>query len=357
MPLFMDIHHIESIPFTEEDAYRAHLRDLAVQNKYGLVYKKYYLNIEQRTICCLMQGPSKESCVASHQESQGIGPCNLVEVSPETEFYPYLGEGSKNDKDLALTLSGEVDTGYRTLMQINTTSFGKNTERVFADIARYVTDYDGNVVERPEPAVLASFIKPQKAISCAVILRDYLRAIFDPALFTIAVVTGKPIDKKGNRLFEDTLNRLTTLKYMGQNGKVTADEASETSYRRFSHMKYSLQHVNVLSRDNEILLRSLYDSVHLNLDNTGFKTEHLQDVVGASKAQAYRKIKGLTGLSPNEFIREVRLRRSVEALSKNGKTVAEIAYAHGFSSPTYFTRVFKERFGHLPTAIVKQYFA
>ncbi len=59
-------------------------------------------------------------------------------------------------------------------------------------------------------------------------------------------------------------------------------------------------------------------------------------------------------MSPNELIREMRLRRSLDALKKNNKTVAEIAYDLGFNSPTYFTRVFRKRYEVLPTEFVKR---
>ena len=55
MPLFMDFHKIDADAITEEDLYRAHLKDVAVQNKHGLVYKKYYLNLPQKTAFCLME--------------------------------------------------------------------------------------------------------------------------------------------------------------------------------------------------------------------------------------------------------------------------------------------------------------
>lgn len=58
-------------------------------------------------------------------------------------------------------------------------------------------------------------------------------------------------------------------------------------------------------------------------------------------------------MSPNELIREVRLRRSLNALKENNKTVAEIAYEFGFNSPTYFTRVFRKRYEILPTEFAR----
>ena len=68
----------------------------------------------------------------------------------------------------------------------------------------------------------------------------------------------------------------------------------------------------------------------------------LNALFGLSKSQAYRKIKSVTGIAPNQLIQELRLRKSLKSLKKNDKTIAEIAFDLGFNSPTYFARVFKK---------------
>src|SRR5690606_26996522 len=92
MPLYMDFHKIDADAFTEEDSYKAHLKDVAIQNKHGLLYKKYYLNLEQKTAFCLIESPSKGACIESHLEAHGIGACHVIEVSKEHEFLPFLGD-------------------------------------------------------------------------------------------------------------------------------------------------------------------------------------------------------------------------------------------------------------------------
>ena len=61
--------------------------------------------------------------------------------------------------------------------------------------------------------------------------------------------------------------------------------------------------------------------------------------VGLSRVQLYRKTKALTGHSPNELLRMVRLKRAASLLASTDKTVAEVCYAVGFSSPSYFAQV------------------
>lgn len=353
MPLFMDIHHIEHLPFTEEDAYKAHLRDVAVQQEFGVIYEKYYLNLEERTVCCLMKAPNMEACVQSHLKAHGVGACNVVKISTENEFFPYLGEGSKNRKDLATTLTGEIDTGFRTLLRIegNPNSIHKMGD--YEKIEKYINEYKGNLVEQPENFVLSSFLQCQNALSCAFALQEHLSSQPNLSFFNISVVTGMPVDDTGNKLFENALNRLKVLSQIGKPGLILIDDTSKKSYGQFTseHLKYS--RIQSFNNKEENLLAILYDTIVKNIENPKFKVAHLEKALGASKAQTYRIIKKLTGLSPNEIIREVRLRSALQALCKKDRNVSEIAFDHGFSSATYFTRMFKERFKILPTECLK----
>jgi AraC-like DNA-binding protein len=85
-----------------------------------------------------------------------------------------------------------------------------------------------------------------------------------------------------------------------------------------------------------------------------FNVENLGKDLGMSRMQFYRKFRALTGKTAVEFIRSYRLHRAGELLVKQAGTVAEIGYDVGFSSPSYFSKCFKEEFGVLPLDYVKQ---
>jgi len=90
-----------------------------------------------------------------------------------------------------------------------------------------------------------------------------------------------------------------------------------------------------------------------NLAHTDFKSEKINELIGLSKSQAYRKIKSLTGIAPNQLIQEFRLRNSLKYLKNDCKTISEIAFDSGFNSPTYFAKVFRKRFSITPTYFTK----
>lgn len=71
--------------------------------------------------------------------------------------------------------------------------------------------------------------------------------------------------------------------------------------------------------------------------------------MGMSRVHLYKKISTLTGKSPIEFIRLLRLKRATQYLAESQLTIAEIAYKLGFNNPKYFSKYFKEEFGILPS--------
>lgn len=85
-----------------------------------------------------------------------------------------------------------------------------------------------------------------------------------------------------------------------------------------------------------------------NLDNSDLNVETISHEMGISRAQLYRKIKSITGISPNDIIREARMKRADRLLETTDKSVSEIAYEVGFSSPSYFTKCYREFFGRTP---------
>ncbi|MEM0931583.1 MAG: two-component regulator propeller domain-containing protein [Bacteroidota bacterium] len=100
--------------------------------------------------------------------------------------------------------------------------------------------------------------------------------------------------------------------------------------------------------DNDFI-QKVVAYVHENIENPSLNVEKLSSHLCLSRSQVYRKIKPLTGLSPIEFIRRVRLERS-RTLFQNDKNlnVSEVAHKVGFLSASYFTVCYKKQFGELP---------
>jgi DNA-binding response OmpR family regulator/two-component sensor histidine kinase len=105
---------------------------------------------------------------------------------------------------------------------------------------------------------------------------------------------------------------------------------------------------------DEAFLKEAVDAVTKNLDNPMFDVELLSKEVGMSSNQVYRKIKSLTGQTAKEFIRSQRLKTAAAMLVQKKRSISEIIYMVGFSSPSYFARCFKEHFGCTPSEYIDQ---
>jgi signal transduction histidine kinase/ligand-binding sensor domain-containing protein/DNA-binding response OmpR family regulator len=106
--------------------------------------------------------------------------------------------------------------------------------------------------------------------------------------------------------------------------------------------------ITVTSVDEKFLKQAL-EAVEKQIDNPGFSVEDISRDMCMNRVTFYRKILSLTGKTPIEFIRSIRLKRAARLLEKSGLSVAEIAYEVGFNSPKVFTKFFKEEFKVLPS--------
>ena len=85
-----------------------------------------------------------------------------------------------------------------------------------------------------------------------------------------------------------------------------------------------------------------------HIADSSMSVETISTALGLSRVQMYRKVKQLTGQSPVEIIRITRLKRAEHLLKTTNRTVSEISYDVGFSSPSYFSKCFKDHFGRQP---------
>jgi len=119
----------------------------------------------------------------------------------------------------------------------------------------------------------------------------------------------------------------------------------------------ALKSVVEMPREEEFLPRSqdaifaesLNAAIRENMSNSELKMDDLGNQLGMSRVQLYRKVKALTGISPVELLREMRLQRGYTLLLTTTKSVSEIAFEVGFNTPSYFSNCFKKQFGKYPT--------
>lgn len=129
--------------------------------------------------------------------------------------------------------------------------------------------------------------------------------------------------------------------------------ASRRQLRQFLGDEQMLVKEDISDMDKDFVSRFRV-LIEKKMKESGLNVEDLGRDMGMSRVQLYRKLKFLTNYSPNELLRQMRLKKAASLLASSDLTVAEIAYEVGFSSPSYFTKCYREEFGESPTDLLKR---
>lgn len=128
---------------------------------------------------------------------------------------------------------------------------------------------------------------------------------------------------------------------------------SRRQLRQFFGDNQTLAKENISDMDKDFVSR-FKALVEEKMRDPELNVEDLGKDMGLSRVQLYRKLKSLTNYAPNELLRQARLKKAASLLASSEMTIAEIAYEVGFSSPSYFTKCYKEQFGESPTDFLKR---
>jgi YesN/AraC family two-component response regulator len=132
---------------------------------------------------------------------------------------------------------------------------------------------------------------------------------------------------------------------------ISQREASQKQFQK--HFEVKASEVQITSLDEKLIQKAISE-VERNIANKDFSVEEMSRLLGMSRVLLYKKLLSLTGKTPIEFIRTIRLQRAAQLLEKSQYTVSEIAYQVGFNNPKYFARYFKEQYNMLPSAYASE---
>ena len=119
----------------------------------------------------------------------------------------------------------------------------------------------------------------------------------------------------------------------------------------FAGDKQEAEEEEKLNAADKSFVGRLRSAIQENLGDSDFSVERLGEEIGLSRVQLYRKVKALTGQTPVELLRKARLTKARQLLEKTEKSVSEIAYEVGFTSPSYFNKCFKDEFDINPSSL------
>ena len=113
------------------------------------------------------------------------------------------------------------------------------------------------------------------------------------------------------------------------------------------------QKSKMLSDADQRLLREVNEVIEKHMIDSDFNVTSLQETIGIGGKQLYRKMKAMTGKTPVEYIRGIRLRKAAMMLKEGKFSVSEVMYSVGFSNSSYFSKCFSKEYGMTPTEFMK----
>jgi len=130
--------------------------------------------------------------------------------------------------------------------------------------------------------------------------------------------------------------------------------ARETIKRKFAQV-ISLEPSNmVVNSTEQKFLTKIIQLIEDHIADTDFDVPTLASAIGMSQPVLYKKLRALTDLSVNDFIKSIRLKRSAQLLQQNAGNISEVAYAVGFNDRKYFSIEFKKHFGKSPRDFMQE---
>jgi class 3 adenylate cyclase len=208
MPLYMDLHKGLS-GVKRKDVEHAHQQDVLVQDKFGVKYHKFWVNEEEGTIFCLVEGPNKDACIACHHEAHGLLPCEIIEVKP-SDVAVMMGATSTEPTGLVVHPDGKIDSAVRTFLFTDIVNSTSLTE-LYGDIVsmtilrkhneivrEHLQKHAGTEVKHTGDGIMAAFMSSSKAIHCSLETQESLRKYREqhpeiPLHIRIGINAGEPV--------------------------------------------------------------------------------------------------------------------------------------------------------------------
>ena len=101
------------------------------------------------------------------------------------------------------------------------------------------------------------------------------------------------------------------------------------------------------------MMNQLMAYLEQHISDENLRIEDMAEAVGLGRSVFYSKMKELVGVSPSDFLKQLRMQRACQLVANSKLTISEIAYAVGFTDPKYFSKCFKKETGKTPSAYRK----
>ena len=359
MPIYMDVHIVPGVK--ARDVAEAHKKDLLHQEEYGCKAMTYWVDEKRETIFCLVEAPDKQAVEEMHSKAHGLIPNRIIEVRSElVEFFlgrmydpeeAEISEGLKifSDSAFRILLVTKITDPILLQYKLGDEKANELLNRHNNIVRKNLPLYGGREVEHGGTGFIISFASAAKAVSCALAIQKDMAVTDAEAIgFRIGINAGEPVEKS-NKLFGDTIQLAANMCTIAKDFQVAIASPVKELVSK-DHFQNKGNNFLTLTSQDESLLELLFNKLEENWQDPDFDITDYCQAVAMSKSQLYRKTISLTGLSPNILLKEFRLEKAKGLMKKQHYTIAQITFDSGFTSPSYFTKCFKKKYGLLPMA-------
>jgi AraC-like DNA-binding protein len=361
MPIYMDRHDVSEL-VTAENIAQLHQADIKVQDQFGCRGLTYWFDEKRKTAFCLIEAADAHAIHEMHSHAHGQVPHSIIEVDASI-VESFLGRIEDPEKAQNTALNIINDPAFRTIMVIelkplspkhnDSTPFKSSLDNYNNSVLKVLNSYEGSPVKQTDNQFLVSFKSVSNAMHAALDIQSEFKKFRDnikddKVFIKIGLSAGVPVTKK-QLIFEDTIKLAERMCEIIKGEIIVSSEVKDLYKSENSNAFIKGKNIFALMQVDEEFLNRLMDYIESTWTNVNLKVDDFSKPMGCSKSQLYRKIILLTGKSLNVVIKEYRLTEALKLLNKNSGNISEIAFETGFSSPSYFSKCFQKRYGHLPS--------
>ena len=255
---------------------------------------------------------------ATLREKKKLQRQRIILIESEEDVSDFLVNELKDTYDVTL-----CNTGKKGIAAIGTT----NPDLVISDVKLY--DMEGQAI--------CSRIKSNSSLNYIPVI---LLTNDDPNIDRLELLEAAA-DAYIMRPFNMDILRRTIVNLLHR------QKMLKLKFGRTDQLEEMVGDISMKSPDEKLMER-IMAFINNNLDDTDISNEDLADNVGISRVHLHRKMKELTGQTPHDFIRSIRLKKASQLLKRGDISITEVVYACGFGSAASFSTIFKKQFGISP---------
>jgi len=352
MPIYMDRHDVSEL-VTAEMVAHLHKEDLKVQDQFGCCAMTYWFDGARKMAFCLVDAPNEQALHEMHKHAHGEVPNSIIEVEPGLveAFLGRIQDPENHQQEKMLIID---EPALRAIMMIDIEPMFSDTDssnkRSWQDVVPdTVIKHGGSIVKQSAGVMLVSFKSLTLSVAAGIELFSNLPG--SPAIdsLSIAITVGVPVNGQ-QTMFADCIRAAETICTLIPGKLVLSAEANSVLSPQNTKDGEQEPRLQAINEKEQSCLQLFMNQLEQSWHNPELTVGDFTKPTGMSKSQLYRVLMSATGKSPNQLISAFRLRKAAAILIRHpAKSVAEVAYQTGFTSPSYFSKSFRKRYQVLPS--------